>query len=142
KLCHNSFTALCCAARAACLARLMRKAARVETTTTATNSKTTATVRPARTGLRRHQRAKLSTRVAGRATIVSPLDQDSRSWASARAEVYRRDGSFSRHFNEMVARSASTIELSFLGGTGACSTTWRIVSSALEAWKGGRPLSK
>src|SRR6266446_8658032 len=72
-----------------------------------------------------------------RARIGWCRNQRSRSSASARAESYRRVGSFSRHFRQIVERSRSTFGFQRRGCRGSVSSTNLIVSYVVPPAKGG-----
>ena len=74
--------------------------------------------------LRRTHLTPRSTGPAGRALIVCPLRNRRRSSARSSAEAYRRAGSFSRHFRQIVSRSRGTAGTSSPGGTGSRAITW------------------
>ena len=78
---------------------------------------------------RLHHRTRRSARPTGRASIVSPARYRRKSSASAAALAYRRDGSFCRHFKQIVSRSRLTALFSLRGATGSCSSTCRSVST-------------
>src|SRR6266496_3133585 len=93
--------------------------------------------RSALVGLRRTHflpRAKIPAR---RASIGSCFSQRSRSSANARAEEYRRFGSFSRHLRQIVERSRSTLGFSNRGGRGSVSKSNLIVSYVVPPANGG-----
>src|SRR5207244_1249277 len=84
--------------------------------------------RSALVGLRRtHFPPRAKTPVC-RAWIGSCFSQRSRSSASARAEAYRRFGSFSRHFRQIVLRSRSILGFKSRGCFGSVSKSSLIVS--------------
>src|SRR6266516_2851571 len=60
-----------------------------------------------------------------------------RALASARAEEYRRFGSFSRHLRQIVLRSRSTFGFNTRGFRGSVSQSNRIVSYVVPPAKGG-----
>src|SRR5213082_3976849 len=67
------------------------------------------------------------------ARIGSCLSQCSRSSASARADGYRRFGSFAKHFRQIMESSRSTFLFRRRGSRGSVSTSNRIVSEAVAA---------
>ena len=71
------------------------------------------------------------------ARIGSCLSQCSRSSASARADGYRRFGSFAKHFRQIMESSRSTFLFRRRGSRGSVSTSNRIVSEAVSAANGG-----
>src|SRR5437660_8705408 len=72
-----------------------------------------------------------------RAKIGSCFSQRSKSSASARAEEYRRFGSFSRHFKQIVERSRSIFGFNRRGCRGSVSKRSLIVSYVAPPAKGG-----
>src|SRR6266511_853093 len=72
-----------------------------------------------------------------RALIGSCLSQRSRSSARARAEEYRRFGSFSRHLRQIVERSRSIFGFHRRGCRGSVSSSNLIVSYVVPPAKGG-----
>src|SRR6478672_1302941 len=72
-----------------------------------------------------------------RAKIGSCFSQRSKSSASAKAEEYRRIGSFSRHLRQIVERSRSTLGFSNRGGRGSVSSSNLIVSYVVPPANGG-----
>src|SRR5436309_9559988 len=72
-----------------------------------------------------------------RAKIGSCFSQRSKSSASARAEEYRRFGSFSRHFKQIVERSRSIFGFNRRGCHGSVSKRSLIVSYVAPPAKGG-----
>src|SRR6266496_2806420 len=72
-----------------------------------------------------------------RARIGTCFSQRSRSSASARAEEYRRFGSFSRHLRQIVERSRSIFGLNRRGCRGSVSNNNLMVSYVVPPAKGG-----
>src|SRR6266568_8267516 len=70
-----------------------------------------------------------------RAKIGSCFSQCSRSSASARAEEYRRFGSFSRHLRQIVERSRSILWFNARGFRGSVFSSSRIVSYVVPPGK-------
>src|SRR5215472_834142 len=86
--------------------------------------------------LRTHLRACVKNPL-GFAWIDSCFSQCSRSSASARADGYRRFGSFSRHFRQIVERSRSILRFNARGFRGSVFSSSRIVSYVVPPANGG-----
>ncbi len=79
---------------------------------------------------------------ARRAATGSPWRNRSRSSASALAESYRADLSFSRHFITMASRSTGMSGSTARGDRGSTVATLLSTSSALPPGIGGSPVSR
>src|SRR2546429_329606 len=87
------------------------------------------------------QRQARSIDVVGRARMVWPSSQRSKSSASAAAELYRAAGSLARHLRQITSRSRGTVGFRLLNEGGSVSRESRRVSSGVSPTNGGRPVS-
>src|SRR5262249_6706549 len=79
-------------------------------------------------GLRFAQRTTRSKLPTGRASVGSPAKKRRKSCVNAKAEAYRRRGSFSRHFMQIAPRSRGIPARNFARGVGSVCVTRRKVS--------------
>ena len=107
-----------------------------------TRASTTAADKAATAGRRLHQSRNRVAAPTRRAAIGRLPSQARRSSATAWALAYRRRGSFSRHFRQIISRSRGTLALSLRGGSGGCSLTMVSVSTTLSPPNGARPVSR
>jgi hypothetical protein len=74
--------------------------------------------------------------------MVSWFVQRVRSATKAAALAYRDSGSFCRHLRQIVSRSSSIAGLVVVGAAGWPVLTCSIVSIAVAAMNGGRPVRR
>src|SRR5207245_4979955 len=107
------------------------------TTATAAARAINDAISPAVVGLRRTHFLPRRKIPVCRAEIGSCFSQRSKSSASARAEEYRRFGSFSRHLRQIVERSRSIFGFKRRGWRGSVSSSNLIVSYVVPPANGG-----